>query len=71
MRLRCSWPTLFGLLACLGLVGCSQSTTAEMPTKVVPRPANGLQTGQPTPAGGTPDASAGGAAQIAPDPGSP
>lgn len=72
MRSISSRVMLFGLIACFGLAGCSRSNTAEMPTKVVPRPMDGLKVGQPSAAGGAPtDASNGGASTEAPDPGSP
>ena len=72
MHLRCCWSVLLGLVSCLSLMGCSKSNTAEMPTKVVPRPSDGLKIGQPAaPGSGAADASNSGAAEVAPDPGSP
>jgi len=71
MRLHCCWPVLFGLMGCLLINGCSKSNTAEMPTKVVPRPAEGLKTGQPTAPGSTTPASSSAGESVAPDPGSP
>jgi len=71
MRLQCGWTAWLGLVGCLMVSGCSQSNTAEMPTKVVPRPTGGLATGQPNAPGGAAGASNAGAANEAPDPGSP
>lgn len=71
MRFRCGLPVSFGLLGCLVISGCGKSNTAEMPTKVVPRPAEGLKTGQPAPPGSTTPTSGSAGESIAPDPGSP
>ncbi len=67
----CRWPVLFGFLSCLVISGCSKSNTAEMPTKVVPRPSDGLKIGQPTAPGETTPASTSAGESTAPDPGSP
>jgi len=72
MRLQCGWTAWLGLVGCLLVSGCSKSNTAEMPTKVVPRPSGGLPTGQPAPPGGdTANGATDGSAAVAPDPGSP
>lgn len=71
MRLNCYWPALLGLMGCLLLSGCSGSNAAsEMPTKVTPRPPNGLQVGPVTPDSNQ-DSSASQGSQVAPEIGSP
>lgn len=70
MRSRSGFVVL-AVVGCLGISGCSQgSNTAEMPTKVVPRPVDGLKV-DPSPAPGPGPNPTSQGQSVAPDPGSP